>query len=351
MSDKLSYFAHRVQGKIRQLRTIAALRKEYRAIFRKNPNTVFLVMTPDHGNLGDHALAYSEIRLLEQAGIDYIEITARELSQMRWTGLLPALDGFPILVNGGGNLGTLWFGVEDVFRKLIEKAPRSKILLLPNTIFYEDSDWGRIEFEQSKRIYCAHKHLRLYAREQHSFDLMRSAYHDVHLMPDMVMSLSKCSDSKERSGCLICLRSDCEKTRTDEQETILRRQAAELFGDAVADTDMDAGYRISAEQREAELQAKFDQFSSAELVITDRLHGMIFCAVTGTPCIVINSKSPKVRGCYEWIKHLEYIRFADSVSDIAALYSEIPRKKHIYQNAHMQHYYDELIEVIKALCP
>ena len=78
---------------------------------------------------------------------------------------------------------------------------------------------------------------------------------------------------------------------------------------------------------------------------------MIFCAITGTPCIVINSKSPKVRGCYEWIKDLEYIRFADSVSDIAAIYSEIPRKKHVYQNAHMQHYYDELIEVIKALCP
>ena len=84
-----------------------------------------------------------------------------------------------------------------------------------------------------------------------------------------------------------------------EQEQEIRRQAQQIF--AVRDSDTVVGRQISPDQREGEVLSKLEEFSSAELVITDRLHGMIFCAVTGTPCIVINSKSPKVRGCYQWI--------------------------------------------------
>ena len=91
------------------------------------------------------------------------------------------------------------------------------------------------------------------------------------------------------------------------------------------------------------------EIGGKELVITDRLHGMIFCAITGTPCVVINSKSPKVRGCYEWIKHLDYIRFADKAEDIAAEYYAIPKGPHYYDDSHLTHYYDSLAEDIKII--
>ena len=349
MSDKLSHFAHRVQGKIRQLRTIAALRKEYRAIFRKNPNTVFLVMTPKHGNLGDHAIAYAEQRILERLKLHWIEISSAELSEMRWAGLLGAMNGYPILVNGGGNLGTLWFDVEELFRKLIEKNPRSPIFLLPNTIFYEDSEWGRKAFNDSVRLYNSHKDLHLYAREKTSYEIMENAYNDVTLMPDMVLSLNECRQHLSRRGCLICLRNDRERTRSENQDTLIRRQAAALFGNDVADTDTVVPGHISPEQREQALAAKFDEFAQAELVITDRLHGMIFCAITGTPCIVVNSRSPKVRGCYEWIHHLDYIRFVDDPADLAAEYAKIPKTAHVYDNSSLLHYYDALSNILNDM--
>ena len=64
-------------------------------------------------------------------------------------------------------------------------------------------------------------------------------------------------------------------------------------------------HRIPLDRRNDELDDKFDEFRHAKQVITDRFHGMIFAAITESPRIVINSTSPKIKGCYEWIKYLE----------------------------------------------
>lgn len=348
MSNSIVAFPKRVWGKLCRMKKIYGLRKQVKAYFKENPNTVFLVQTPEHSNLGDHAIALAETNLLKKAGINYIEITGKQLNEMRWNGILEVMDGFPIIVTGGGNLGTLWYAAEDKLRKLIEKASHSQIFVFPNTIYYEDSDWGTEEFAKSRKIYNRHRHLHLYAREKISYEIMRNAYRDVTLIPDMVLSLNECNRRHERKGCLLCLRSDLERTRTDEQEILIRQQAAMLFGNNVYETDMVVDHSIPIAHREEELQAKFDQFSRAELVITDRLHGMIFCAITGTPCIVVDSKSPKVRGCYEWIRDLDYIRFVGDEGNIPAEYAKIPLGKHVYDNAHLQQYYDELIEVVKS---
>ncbi|MFB8735822.1 polysaccharide pyruvyl transferase family protein [Bacillus sp. SL00103] len=35
-------------------------------------------------------------------------------------------------------------------------------------------------------------------------------------------------------------------------------------------------------------------YVKAQVVVTDRLHGMIFCAITKTPCVVLRSFDHKV---------------------------------------------------------
>ena len=325
------------------------LRSQCRSYFKKNPNTVFLLLTPEHGNLGDHAIASAETELLTGLGVNYIEITGQKLNEMMWQNRLDLLNGFPILINGGGNLGTLWMDVEILERTIIQKNPRSRILILPNTAYYEDTDKGREELRKSIQIYNRHKHLTIFAREQISYDFLKSSFRNVRLVPDMVLLLNKNGYCGERKGCLLCLRSDCEKTRTIQQDEMIRKQAELLFHNQVSETDMIVQGGVSVADRESALKAKYTQFSGAELVITDRLHGMIFCAITGTPCIVVNSKSPKVRGCYEWIKHLDYIRFAERAEDIAEEYRKIPEGLHSYNNSHLMHYYETLAKDIRDL--
>ncbi|MBQ8813390.1 MAG: polysaccharide pyruvyl transferase family protein [Lachnospiraceae bacterium] len=324
--------------------------REIKAELKKYPDTVFLVLTPEHGNLGDHAITLSETELLDRNNIHYIEVSSNWIWELMRYNLLSIMNRHPIFAQGGGYLGTLWFDAELSMRKIIEKNPESPILLFPNTMFYEDSDWGREELQKSVKIYNRHKSLTIYAREKISYDFMKLIYKDVRLMPDMVMSLERDLHSVPRKGCLLCLRDDREKTRTENQEKIIRQQVAELFGVHVCDTDMVVKGRITVEQRVAALQAKFDEFLGAELVITDRLHGMIFCAITGTPCIVVDSKSPKVRGSYEWIRKLDYIRFVDDVALITEEYHRISKEEHKYDNSHLIPYYEELAKDILANC-
>ena len=48
-------------------------------------------------------------------------------------------------------------------------------------------------------------------------------------------------------------------------------------------------------------------------MVTDRLHGMIFAALTKTPCIVVPNSNYKIKGIYEWLKGLNYISFLEDM--------------------------------------
>lgn len=315
----------------------------------RNPKAAFLVLTPEHGNLGDHAIAHAETLLLSRMGIPYIELTGSDLVRLQEHRFLGVMNGRPIFINGGGNLGTLWFDVEQLTREIITANRNSSIRILPNTIYYEDSEWGKEEQARSVQLYGAHPNLRLYAREAVSYEQMKGLYKNVKLVPDMVLSLSECRSDAVRHGCLLCLREDLEKTRSAREDAALLRQAKAIFGEDVQYTDMCVEGKVPVDARSEALARKFDEFRGASLVITDRLHGMLFCAVTGTPCIVVNSKSPKVKGCYEWISNLNYIRFAEDVSVIEQLWKEIPCEEHSYDPAPLRWYFEELAEdLVKA---
>lgn len=340
------YPLRRLHGWFSERKTERELRIKYRKQFcekqRENPKTVYLVLTPEHINMGDHAIASAEARMLKELNIDYVEITGQQLLHLQRYHALNLMNGNPIIINGGGNMGTLWLDCEMLHREIVKENPKSLIFIMPNTIYYEDSPYGLSEYRKTMKIFNRHKNLYFYAREENSFHAMKQAYRNVRLAPDMVLSLNESDREVLRKGCLLCLRSDREKTRTEGQEKVIRAQAAELFQDDVRDTDMIADHDVQISEREEMLERKYSEFSGSELVITDRLHGMIFCAITGTPCIVVDSKSPKVKGCYEWVKGLGYIRFANGPEQIVEEYEKIPKGPHTFNNAHLQPYFDEL---------
>jgi len=313
----------------------------------KNPTGVFLVFTPTHGNLGDHAIAVSETELLEKLKIPYYEITGNKLEEYYRRNIINYMNRRPILVNGGGNLGTLWFGVEKLFRKLIQDNPKSTIMCLPNTFFYENSEWGQKELNESVRIYNKHNKLYLYAREKISYQKMKALYHNVQMVPDMVFALNKSEPAQVRDGCILCLRRDIEKTISQEEEQHLLAVVRELYGDKVEHLDTVQAENIPIPQRKAELEYFWSKFRSAELVITDRLHGMIFAAITETPCAVINSKSPKLIGCYDWIRDLEYINFCENIAELRESISLVLRAERKYDNSELMPYYEKLMKDIQ----
>ena len=322
---------------------IFALRKR---ILKANDKTVLFVMTPIHGNIGDHAITKAVSDMLVDLNLNYIEVTSDDLFMMKKIHAIAVMNGKPILVNGGGNLGTLWPELEKIFRKIIKKNKSSRMICLPNTIHYENTTKGKRELQKSAAVYNKHKYLKICAREKISYELVCNLYNDVVLMPDMVLSMDESETEHARSGCLLCLRNDIEKTLDLKESNKYLDELKELFHGAVCITDTDSSDCIPIENRNAAINEKLDEFRSAELVVTDRLHGMIFSAITGTPCIVLNSKSHKITGCYEWIKHLDYITLYKDKESIFDLYNQIPKQCNRYNNDYLQPYFSELKKYI-----
>ena len=344
---KFYKLAHNIKSRFIDIEKRDAI-KSMRHKINANKEAALFVFTPTHDNLGDHAIAYSTIQLFKKSNFDYIEITDRELRLLERIGKLNIFNGRIIILNGGGYLGTLWPEDELLARKIVKSNPKSKIVFLPNTIFYENTSEDQTELEKSKQIYNNHKNIVFYARERKSYEYMKNVYNNVMLCPDMVLSLNEQDEAKKRNGCLVCLRSDIEKTLNEAETESISKQVKNVFDSNYNVTDMYSKSIFNVSERKNILQGKFNEFRTAQLVITDRLHGMIFSAITGTPCIVINSKSPKIKGCYEWIENLNYIRFCDDVSDIPFIMKELLIIKNCkFDNSCFSSYYIDLMKLLK----
>ena len=89
------------------------------------------------------------------------------------------------------------------------------------------------------------------------------------------------------------------------------------------------------------------EFCSAKVVITDRLHGMIFAAITETPCIVFNNYNHKVEGTYQWIQYLPYIRFVNDVEDAEKHLHELLKIRYCkFDNEPLIQFYDKILNLI-----
>lgn len=313
----------------------------------------FLLITPEHCNLGDHAIAVAEESLFKDCFL--CEITEKKLSRiLKYYGQCKSLKILfgksDILFNGGGYIGTIWPETDALLLKIIELLPDNRIVFLPNTVFFSDDECGRAWLADARKVYNSHKNVTVCTREKLSYDnalLLLDDHSRVKLIPDMVLSLDECREGRERSGAVLCLRNDCEKIMDDADSTEIYNWTNKIF-DSVKEADMCLDHNVHPENRIEELEKQFETFRRAELVITDRLHGMIFAAITGTPCAVFFSMSHKVKGVYDWcLSDAEYIQSVENCADIAAFYEKIKGRSFSYDNTALKPYYDELIEIIK----
>ncbi|MDF9840823.1 pyruvyl transferase EpsI [Paenibacillus sp. PastF-1] len=321
-----------------------------RDLYRNKSKAIFVVGSPEHDNLGDHAITMAQMNFLKKAFPDYtlIEIVADRLTY-NWKCLEQYSTRDDIFVlQGGGNFGIEYFREEEVRRRIITNFPNNKIILFPQTIFFGDTELGRKEFKKTQSIYSAHRDLTLVAREKTSYELMKEGFkhNKVLLTPDIVMSLDITDPPRERSGVLMCIRADKESIFNEAQKKIINDSVSKAF-DQITYSDTCIIRYVSVEEREHELYSLWNQFKEAELVITDRLHGMIFAAITSTPCIALGNYNYKVVGSYEWIKHLGYIKFTNDISQIPELMDElskIPAPR--YNNDFSTTHYNQIIEAM-----
>lgn len=291
----------------------------------ENEKRIFLIDTPSHGNLGDHAIAWAEREILSENFPDYqiVEISEDDFNEQ----ILPVKRKISsddiVVLSGGGNLGDEYILDERIRRKTIRLLKNNPIIIFPQTIHFLDTINGKVQTFITKRIYNRHKRLIICLREQKSYDIAKKMFPacQVICVPDAVLYMN-ISDTQQhgQNDIVLMLRKDKESIVTSEMVNSLQSELktmASKLGKHLVVNDTVVPYQVNKKERDEELGKLFNVYFNAGLVVTDRLHGMIISAITGTPCIVLSNFNHKVKGVYElWLKNIDYIQFCSEDEEI-----------------------------------
>lgn len=287
---------------------------------KKEEKKIVLFNTPEHDNIGDHLIALSEIDLIKEtmSGINLYEITDIEYMWHHSKIRKRISKNDLIIISGGGFMGSLWlYNGETNIRKIINEYRDNKIIIFPQTIYFETNDRGKREYKISRRIYTSHENLLVLAREKTSYNtLCRIIDGDekVMLFPDMgLLYRNTVIGEKKNEKCLVCFRGDKESVLCDEEREHIMEVLNEK-GYSVKKTSMHEGV-FDKKNRRYHVEKKLKEFSEAELVVTDTLHCMISAALVGTECVFFDNISGKINKVFCWIKNNKYIHYCNSIDD------------------------------------
>lgn len=293
---------------------------------RTDEKVIYILTEPEYGNLGDQAIALATAFFLKDNFAEYkiVEVSINDSYRYLREILAYSNEDDLFLLQGGGNMGNLYPDIEAARRFCIKHIKNRRIISMPTTVTYTDDKRGRRELTRSKKIYSSNPNLILIAREKYSFDIMQKEYpnNKSFLLPDIVFYLStrvKAGEEK-RQDHVVCLRREIESNLSHEETNTLIVQFCQHYPNAfICDTTVNRN--VTAELREYEVFSLLRKFQRAKVVLTDRMHGMIFCSITGTPCVIIKSLDNKVLGSYEWIKDQRFIALHKTVDVIDVMKS------------------------------
>ncbi|GAA2889389.1 polysaccharide pyruvyl transferase family protein [Enterococcus casseliflavus] len=309
---------------------------------------IFLMLATDYPNLGDHALTIAHKEFLEknfplyEVMEFYVDETIMAINTLK--EVIQPND--IITLKGGGNIGIEYFREELLRRNIIKNFPNNKIVLFPQTVYFPDTNLGSKEKANTINVLKRHKNIRILVRDQKSYDIMKGYdFKYLNLVPDIVFSYKSniFNENKiENKKILFCLRNDREKAQDrlnlDEMDNHLKKN-----GFKTSYTDTVLSYNVDKNNRYFELEKKLKEISSSKIVVTDRLHGMIFCYITRTPCIVLETYNHKVTGQFEWISDCNFITFTSNLNNFV---QEIDRLAKLQVNNSLNKKLDDSLATI-----
>lgn len=307
----IQYFKTRLIYKIRfklQHRLPVNAIKEH----KKGPKN-YLLGTIEHMNYGDQAINIGESKLLNDVGLDVINIPESFIDEALPLIKASIKPNDVIYCHGGGNMGDVW-PEQEVWRQKIFKAfPDNNIVVFPQSVNYkEKSTLLKVTIEVAK----SNKDLTILLRDKFSYQFVKDNFPEnvnVQLVPDIVMTLDKSNSKIERKTKVTAfLRRDIEKL-TDTRIEVLLKKLQSKYAIEYSDTVSDNWFYINENNRESFLDAKLVEFQSSRMIISDRLHGMVFAAITKTPAIIFDNNNHKIKNLYNtWLRDSKYIKFVDT---------------------------------------
>lgn len=268
--------------------------------------SIFLLDTPRHGNLGDQAICESEKQILMSSFPNYLfyEHTYDEWCLCKKTILKKIKDQDLVFLPGGGFIGSLWPNEHKNIVDIIKKTKHNKVIVFPQTIFFDAKD---LKVKQIFINVCLKSNnLLIMVRDKNSYEnmVLMGLASKCKYVPDTVLAYNYHTNFKKHNGkLLLCMRKDKEKAI--DNYYIEKLLVSNGFHFDRSSTVLNQSFDSS--NRREFIDKEINEFAQYSLVITDRLHAMVFSLLAGTPCIAFDNSSKKVSGVYDWVKDVKGI--------------------------------------------
>lgn len=278
---------------------------------------IILLGVPEHGNIGDHAITIGEENFFKKnfPNLPYVMFPWEFLNSY-WNFLKLKIKPTDLIcINGGGFLGTLWENEQENLTKALELFSYNPIIIMPQSFWYDGDADHKLLMESFENAMKRCDNLCVCIREERSLERFQHKFPEITtmLIPDMAFYIQNKVNTKRSDNVLLCLRGDKEKISPESQDIAL---AVKALGYSIKETSTVVNENIPIGMSELYVCNKLTEFASASLVITDRLHGLIFSAITNTPCIAFDNLSGKVHGIYHWIEDIPTIRLINTFKEI-----------------------------------
>lgn len=345
---KLKLFISRIRIFIFFLIKVVKLR------YSRRKKRIYLLNVPSHGNMGDQLIAEAELQFLNTRFPSYeiVEITSAELWATTKILKLCLTPSDTICYTGGGYLGSLWIDEELRIRSVIKTYKLNTIIILPQTVYYDNVNSKLCK--NAQMIYEAHKSLYFFTREAISYEFVRryilpNKNENVFLTPDIALTYKVEKKSTPRTkNILFCVRKDKEKIdSTDKFLKVIKTNLSKSY--TISYTDTQVLYSVPISKRLFEIKKIISKFSSSSFIVTDRLHGMIYAAISGIPVIALDNSSGKVGNVYRlWLRNYKYIYFINSEEEILpAIRSIEGQNRESFDYEKFASCFDILLKIIK----
>ncbi|KAF8249197.1 hypothetical protein K440DRAFT_492397, partial [Wilcoxina mikolae CBS 423.85] len=318
-------------------------------------------------NKGDAAIWAAQQILLTMLGITSME-ACRFLDEgcdlQKFKSVLEAHKPYSaIIMAGGGNFNDYYHTDHPSRIKMVETFKDTPIRAFPQSIHMETPEMIRL----TEEVFGAHKDLQLAARDRKSYEWLEKTFGPEAkavqpmkvkhaLIPDIAFMFGNRPDirlnAKKTHQVLILARDDKEVSAGNSSvvpmgEGILNlgdkvgnvtynkldwefTKTPGIDAEELVNADGSKTFRAAETGKNQRAWAKamngFELLATADLVITDRLHGHIMSTIIGVPHILMDSKLKKNLYFHEtWTKDCGCTRVADSFDEamgIARLFFE-----------------------------
>lgn len=282
-------------------------------------NGIIYVLAPSYSNLGDVAIFVKSIDYLQgKLGLP-IKAILYSLQCVKKENILsiPVCDDDIIVIQGGGNMGTLYACEELLRQDIVKWFPKNKIISMPQSIYFNEHNKNYI-LQRARKIYSRHKKFVIFSRDISSLEFARSNFMCRNLLcPDMVLSTMPNRKKEFNKNCkvLLCFRKDKESNIDIDFQKKLERSLLDCgYTFEYWDTDDLSGKNI--ENKSEKIDEILNFLNTFQFVITDRYHGTILSYISKTPCIGLDNSYGKIKNGFMWFKNCNYMFYTNSIDEI-----------------------------------